>query len=408
MNRGTMKKGIQSGWRACCVTVTLCVATAAVLLPTSSSAGASGVKGSTYELYFTDTGVTPAGKYLPAISDAINAAGGINGHPLKVVDCDDQGNPNQATQCAQKATSDPNVLGIVGNTSTCGSELLPILARAHMASIGDQYFCAEDYKSAQVFPFSAGSLDPAAGAAIAVTELHMKNMVVATADVPAGREYPPLVQSVVAPVGGHITGSVYVPFSAADMAPYASQIAGDSGFFVDGNTTAVGIRLGKALVEQGFKEPVEYNGTTWDAATIKANFGNPTNAYIETPYNVSSAGYNMFVADVNKYAPGSKYYSTDLSTVWLAAMIVQRWAKNVSHPTASALLKYLSTAASINTWGMTIPLSYTKASKVLGGVAARAVNPCTALYHYESGKLVEVGKFVDMLNTGANRVRCVG
>ena len=164
----------------------------------------------------------------------------------------------------------------------------------------------------------------------------------------------------------------------------------------------------RPCVEQGFKEPVEYNGTTWDAATIKANFGNPTNAYIETPYNVSSAGYNMFVADVNKYAPGAKYYSTDLSTVWLAAMIVQRWAKNVPHPTASALLKYLSTAASINTWGMTIPLSYTKASKVLGGVAARAVNPCTALYHYESGRLVEVGKFVDMLNTPANRVHCVG
>ena len=116
----------------------------------------------------------------------------------------------------------------------------------------------------------------------------------------------------------------------------------------------------------------------------------------------------MFVADVNKYAPGAKYYSTDLSTVWLAAMIVQRWAKNVPHPTSSALLKYLSTNGSINTWGMTIPLSYTKPSMVLGGVAARAVNPCTALYHYQSGRLVEVGKSVDMLNAPANRVHCVG
>ena len=70
----------------------------------------------------------------------------------------------------------------------------------------------------------------------------------------------------VTPVGGHITGAVYIPFSAADMSPYASQVVADGGFLVDGDTTAVGIRLGKALLEQGFKEPVEYNGTTWDAA----------------------------------------------------------------------------------------------------------------------------------------------
>ena len=387
--------------------VTLCMAGAAFLLPTSP-AGASGVKGSTYELYYTEAGATPAGTYLPAISKAINASGGIHGHPLKIVDCNDQGNPNQATQCAQQATSNPNVLAVIGNTSTCGSQLLETLASAHMASLGDQYFCAEDYKSPQVFPFSAGSLDPAAGAALGVTDFHMKNVVIATIDVPAGREYPPLVQSLVTPVGGHVSGAVYIPYSAADMSPYASQVVADGGFLVDGDTTAVGIRLGKALLEQGFKEPVEYNGTTWDTATIKANFGNPTNAYVETPFNVSSAGYKMFVADVNKYAPGSNYDSTDLSTAWLAAKIVQRWAQNVSHPTASALLTYLSTAPSINTYGMTIPLSYTKPGKVLGGVASRVSNPCTALYHYKNGKLIEVGKYVDLLDTAANQVKCVG
>ena len=174
-------------------------------------------------------------------------------------------------------------------------------------------------------------------------------MVIATIDVPAGREYPPLVQSVVTPVGGHITGAVYIPFSAADMSPYASQVVADGGFLIDGDTTAVGIRLGKALLEQGFKEPVEYNGTTWDTDTIKTNFGNPKNAYIETPFLESSAGYKMFVADMNKYAPGADYDSTDLSSAWLAAKIVQRWSKNVPNPTAPALLKYLSTAASINT-----------------------------------------------------------
>jgi ABC-type branched-subunit amino acid transport system substrate-binding protein len=355
------------------------------------------VKGSAYKLYYTETGATPAGNYLPAIAKAINATGGIAGHPLQIVDCVDHSDANQATQCAQKATSDPSVLGLVANTATCGSQLLQTLSAANMASVGDQFFCSEGFSSANAFPFSAGSLDPAAGAAIAVQELKKKDMVIATIDVPAGRQYPPFVQSLVTPVGGNVTGAVYIPFSAADMAPYASQVVSKGGFLVDGLTTAVGIRLGKALQQQGFNEPSIYNGTTWDAGTVKTNFGNPKNAYLETPFPPSSAGFKQFSADMKKYSK-TQYLSTDLSTTWLAAKIIQRWAKNVQNPTAASLLQYLSTTPNIDTFGMTIPLDYTKPGTVLGGAAPRIVNPCTALYHYDNGKLVAVGKSVDMLS----------
>ena len=107
-----MKQRIRFGKRACCVAATMCVAAAAFLLPTSGSAGASTVKGSTYELYYTETGATPAGKYLPAISDAINATRGYctDIHSRSWI-ADDNGDPNQATQCAQQATSNPQRSG---------------------------------------------------------------------------------------------------------------------------------------------------------------------------------------------------------------------------------------------------------------------------------------------------------
>src|SRR5271154_6010063 len=41
-----------------------------------------------------------------AAADSINAAGGIKGHPVSIVGCDDQLSPSVATQCAQKALSE--------------------------------------------------------------------------------------------------------------------------------------------------------------------------------------------------------------------------------------------------------------------------------------------------------------
>ena len=390
--------GTRSRCKAVVLAVALCIATGGVLLPMSSAMGASGVKGSAYKLYFTNAGITPAGNYLPAISKAINASGGIAGHPLQIVNCVDHNDANQATQCAQKATSDPSVLGIVSNESTCGSQLLQTLQSANMASIGDQFFCTDGFNAPNVFPFTAGTFDPIAGAAIGVDQLKKKDLVVATIDVPAGRAFPPFVQSVVKPLGGNVTGAVYIPTSAADMAPYASQVVSKGGFLLDGLTTAVGIRLGKALQQQGFTEPTIFNGTTWDAGTVQKNFGNPKNAYLETPFPPSSAGFKMFAADMKKYS-NTQYLSTEISTTWLAAKIIQRWAKTAPNVTAAAVTQYLATTPNIDTYGMTIPLDFTKPGTVLGGAASRIVNPCTALYHYVNGRLVPVGKSVDMLST---------
>jgi hypothetical protein len=41
-----------------------------------------------------------------AAASTINAAGGINGHPIVIISCDDQLTPSLATQCAQKAVKD--------------------------------------------------------------------------------------------------------------------------------------------------------------------------------------------------------------------------------------------------------------------------------------------------------------
>jgi hypothetical protein len=342
---------------------------------------------------------TPNGseKYLSAIAKGVNARGGIAGHPLQIVLCDDNNDANQATQCARQATSDPRMLGIIANSSTCSSQVLPILQRAQMASIGDQFFCPEDFKSPVVFPFNSGTLGDVAGSAAGVKYFHNPNVVVTTLDLPAGREYPPLVQGVVSAVGGKVTASVYVPITTADMSPYAQQIAAHNGVLAEGNTTAVGIRLGQALSSIGYNQPVIYNSTVWYPALFKSSFGNPTNAYISEYYNLSSPGWQQFVSDMSTYAPGSSYQGGDLVTAWLAANVVAEIAKSLPSVSAQSMFSYLTHATNLSTFGMTIPLNYTVPQTALKGLIPRAVNPNISLYHYVNGAMVQVTPFENYL-----------
>ncbi len=226
-----------------------------------------------------------------------------------------------------------------------------------------------------------------------MTYFKQPNVVITTIDLPAGRNYPPLVQGVVAPVGGKVVGTVYVPFTTADMSPYAAQIASHTGVLAYGVTVAVGIRLGKALQSIGYNQPVLYNSTTWDAGSIHANFGNPTNAYVSVYYNQSSPGWQLFNSDMNTYAPGSTYRSGDLASAWLAAEVVQQIAKAHPNVSAQSVFQYLSTTTDLTTMGMTKPLNWTVPQKALGGLIPRAVNVNLALYHYVNGSLVQVTPF---------------
>ncbi len=365
---------------------------------TSGSGAASQASGTPYKLMITQAFTDEGNKYYSAISKALNARGGIAGHPLQIVVCTDNVDPNAATQCGRQAVSDPSMLGIIDNSSTCSSQLLPELQVAHMASIGDEFFCPEGFKSPVVFPFNSGTLGDVAGSALGVKYFHNPNVLLVTGDAPQGKAYPPLVQGVVAPVGGKVVTTVYVPETGAgDMAPYAQQLASHQGVLAEGTTAATGVRLGQALEQLGYKQPIIYNSTVWYPALLKSSFGNPTNAYISEYYDQSSAGFKQFLTDMNTYAPGSTYQGGDLVTAWLAANVVAEIAKTLPTVSSQSIFNYLSNATNLSTFGMTIPLNFTVPQTVMKGLIPRAVNANVGLYHYVNGTLVQVTPFENAL-----------
>lgn len=372
--------------------------------PSTSASGTSApttnapASGDPYIVYMLDSGnVGDLSKGVKAIEDGVNARGGLAGRPLKIVICTDKNDPNVSTQCAQKAVDD-KAIAAIATTAAGGTQAYDIWKAAGIASVCDSYFGQDQFTAANAFPCNAGTFVPVAASAAAVTFFKQPNVLVTTIDVPAGRGFPPLINGVVAPVGGKVTAEVYIPFTATDLAPYAAQLVGQKGVLNEGNTVDIGIRLGKELLRQGFDQPVLYNGTTWDAKIISDNFGSPTNAYLDTGYDLDSAGYKMFDADMTKYAPDEPRRIGALLTPWLAANILANIAPHLPDISAKSILDYFNTTTSIDTFGVTTqPLNFTVPNKALGGAMARVSNAMVALYHFEDGKWVRKTDFADLL-----------
>jgi len=92
--------------------------------------------------------IATAGK---AAVKVVNDNGGVNGHPLQLILCDDQGDPNLNAACGHTAVSD-GVVAVVGSLSLYDQNILPILAAANIADISQISVAPQDNTNANSFP----------------------------------------------------------------------------------------------------------------------------------------------------------------------------------------------------------------------------------------------------------------
>jgi ABC-type branched-subunit amino acid transport system substrate-binding protein len=94
---------------------------------------------------------------VQAAAKQINHEGGLKGHPIQVITCSDQNQPNAATQCAEQAVSD-GVIAVVGSWSTFSNDLYPALATAGIVQLGETPLTAADFSNPLSYPITAGTI----------------------------------------------------------------------------------------------------------------------------------------------------------------------------------------------------------------------------------------------------------
>ena len=138
----------------------ICALVAGTAIPTMA-ATASGVKTPVTIMTIATVGTTSTNypEIFAGVKGAaadLNKNGGINGHPVVVITCNDNLDPTAATNCANEAVAN-RVTAVVGTQSNYISNILPILAAANIPSIGSANATAAEVTSPNSFTFTGGT-----------------------------------------------------------------------------------------------------------------------------------------------------------------------------------------------------------------------------------------------------------
>src|SRR5215469_9517409 len=122
----------------------------------SKLSGAPVVIGSMYPIAAAEVAF-PDLSYMAQIAvDVVNADGGIKGHPLQWVHCDDKGDPNVAASCANQLINQQKVRAFVEEVGLEGNVAWPDIKKANILNWFDVPIWPEDGTNSLSYPAGLG------------------------------------------------------------------------------------------------------------------------------------------------------------------------------------------------------------------------------------------------------------
>lgn len=328
---------------------------------------------------------------VKAAARAINAAGGIQGHEVKVSACDTQANPNLELSCARKAVSGKAIASVgsfvFGNTagyeSTLNSANIPDLAAYGVAP--------GSYQSANSFPidFSPGGL-VACSSEPFVKKFGDTVTVTAEAEKALNDEYA-VVKQTTAAQGLKAADPVLIGSTTADFSPTIQKLEDDDvdvDVMADGFPAQQGLLTAAAAV--GSK--IAFCATTPLPGTQLANLGAAADNYYTastTPPLSDASKYPLlkkYISQMKDAGSGSMVttngYSSAGFTAWLGMQVLEQVASKISGSIdAVSLSKALSTAT-VSLDNVITSIDFSKPTKF--GPYARVFNGVVYLQKWDS------------------------
>jgi branched-chain amino acid transport system substrate-binding protein len=173
------------------------------------------------------TSVSPATEGVDAAkaaAAAINASGGINGHPVEVKSCDTGQNPGQSVTCARELVQDRTILASVGHFDVGADQANAVLQQAGVPNIGPSASGASILSSDNSFPIAGFA---GAGLAIPLADAGAKTIQVAYVDSPQAAAVVQFAKSTLAATHPDVKvlDGIPVPITATDVSSYVNKAA---------------------------------------------------------------------------------------------------------------------------------------------------------------------------------------
>jgi ABC-type branched-subunit amino acid transport system substrate-binding protein len=312
-----------------------------------------------------------------AAVDAINAAGGINGHELVLKACDAAGDPNKASGCARDLVK-AGVVADVGDSEYFSDQFNPIFQSAGIQRIGEVPESSADYTAANSWPTQGGGAAMFIGGLLYAKKLGMSKVFVGVQDVPGATAQEAITEGAAKSIGMQAVGHAAIAESTADMSSYVAQAT-------NGGADVVNLGIGPVLLQQfaqtsaqlgaKYKISAAAEAVSDDLAAKLGKTGGPLEgAVLASAYPPVSATTNPGIAQFTKemnaaQAAGDKNAGpADRSIAissWVAVHAFANLAKTITGDVTSAsVLTALNTAKDIDLAGITSP--WTPSSKKVG------------------------------------------
>ncbi|PWI45909.1 ABC transporter substrate-binding protein [Streptomyces sp. ICBB 8177] len=353
---------------------------------------------------------------MPAMAQAyarmVNAQGGLDGRPLKVLTCDEHNDLIRAQQCAQTAV-DAKAVAVVGSYSQYGTSFMGDLEVAGIPYLGGYGVAPEEFTSPLSYPVNGGAPALLAGNGRQLAGV-CRSIALVRPDTATGDQYPEFLDAGLASLGHGPALDVRAPETATDYsAAAATAVGGDEPgrcvTAVMGDGTGTFFDSFRRLGDQAGVRTASVLGSV-EQSLLDSTGGADSpleGAYATSWYPpASDPAWNAMRDAVNRYAFGDTRIDVadpGAETTWIAYTVFAAVVRSLGHGpvTAQTVHDALDHAHGLSTGGLTPPLGWRYADQLGVPNYPRMVNPDVTYQVVRDGELTGFGKggFVDLRTT---------
>ena len=306
-------------------------------------------------------------------ADSVNAAGGINGHPVKMTAMDDGGNPATALQDVKQLVQTDHIQALVGDGSLADGSFASYIASSRVPVIGGIAASVPFMTNPDFFEIGANAVVQSVGlGALAKSAGKHTLGVLYCSESPLCAQLVPILKG-----GAQLSGLGFASTTISVAAPsYAAPCLAMKGKGVDAlfvaDNSATVQRVVDACAQQGYRPAIlEESGTTALTWLHDPNLNGALLTASNPGYTDSSnPGVASFLAALKKYDPsllGSSSFGYDTIYPWVAGELFVAAAKagNLTPSSTPAEVKqalYKSKGTTLG--GLSAPLPITAGEPV--------------------------------------------
>jgi ABC-type branched-subunit amino acid transport system substrate-binding protein len=325
----------------------------------------------------------------------INNDGGLGGHELKLITCNDSADPNKAADCARQAV-DEGVAALVGGFTANGDAIMPILEQAGIPWFGPPGISSAELSSEDSYPITSGVLG-LAGLGQMAAEDGCDKVASVNYDLPSAGQIAQLVDLALTNQGHDKSTLIKVPPTTTDFSTIAQETS-DYDCAVVGTPpqpflgiAAAGAQLGSTtkyfLVPGGLSDLVATNGG--EAVEGTQSLGNFPDS--DDPIWDEAKKYVGDLADDENGGWSTLFYQN----TWVAYRTFLSLVKNNDDFSAAGVKATLDATTQVDTDGFAPPFSFAEDFPAPG--LNRVFNYSELTFVVKDGKLQQDGtEYTDM------------